>query len=279
MWYSDPRVLRLPRISLKSQLVVYLVGVPVLAWEIGTFQRKTFMCEIRENADTQYPFYGQRWGAQTDYAIECSLKTGDLLFLNYERGSLHSWEAILQVFRCNAWDRVGVIEQGSGGATVHFGDSSIPYRDVLADYRTCNVGVRRLVGSPSLTNSINNVLSYEKHRNGKVISNCLSKLFYAFGAMIGEAVTAENSILCDDTRFVLSIYSRASMSPKSIPTGNILPTVDYLSNAETVGDARLDRFFYPRNGASSFTYHKKTGYLGSLSYKRLNEGKTGSPAF
>ena len=279
MWYSDSRVLRIPRLSLKSQLFLYCVGVPIAAWEIGVLQRKQFNRQLRDEVDTSYPFYGKKWGFQTDYDIECSLKTGDLLFWNYEIGSLHAWEALLTKILNTVWDRVGILEQTDQGAVVHFGRERLSYRNIVADYRTSNVGIRRLQTSGDVRNSIRQSLSRIEEEVDLTVTDRLASWKHCYLRKLADIFSVATTANRHDARFVGLVYEEAALISADLRNKIGISGIEHVSCVQLTENGALDRFFFPRNGGSTFMHHKKTGYLGSLSYKRLNEGKSGSAAF
>ena len=151
MWFRDPRGLGIsfPGISLRAKMLVFAFTVPYLAWKVGVYQRISFSEKCRNKFSGSTAFYGKRWGNENDYAIECSLKTGDILFCNYDIGALHPLAAIkktiLNRLEGRDWDKVGLIERTNAGVRVHFSNCTMIYADVLADYRVSNVGIRRLL--------------------------------------------------------------------------------------------------------------------------------------
>ena len=320
MWYTDPRVLKLPRINPKLQLCIYLVGFPLAAWEIGIHQRKQYSLVTRDNAERGYPFYGQRWGAQTDYAIELSLETGDLLFWNFDVASLHPWEAVAKKASGQVWDNVGIIEQTTEGAVVHFGPVTKSYREVLADFRTSNVGVRRLQVNQATRSEITATLNKPRAASNwgvrRLIKSESSRLILRLHDAVTEAVEVAkyNSAVDfldglksrkrreealdafgDQLRQLRRSTSKVSAPPvsgkgsdfvyTSMVDAGILPyvedweliTADLLAHLDTIILGTLGSFFFPRNGSSGYSYEKTTAYLGSLSYSRLSQGKSGSP--
>jgi hypothetical protein len=94
------------------------------------------------------------WGYESDYMIERSLGEGDLVFWSSHPLSLHLHEAFARFpYRhlkgdYDGWDFVGVIRLRASDKAPQvvgpFGDTVL-YSDLVADYRTSSVAVRKLV--------------------------------------------------------------------------------------------------------------------------------------
>ncbi len=134
-----------------------LFGLPVVAsigWEYRVWKRKLYYDRNREHFPGSTPFYGKMWGYESDYMIERSLDDGDLVFWSAHPLSLHLHEAMARFpYRhlkgdYDGWDFVGVVlKRASDGTPIVVGPmgDSLLYSDLVADYRTSTVAIRKLV--------------------------------------------------------------------------------------------------------------------------------------
>ncbi len=147
-----------------------LFGLPVVAsigWEYRVWKRKLYYDRNREHFPGSTPFYGKMWGYESDYMIERSLDDGDLVFWSAHPLSLHLHEAMARFpYRhlkgdYDGWDFVGVVlKRASDGTPIVVGPmgDSLLYSDLVADYRTSTVAIRKLVDT-SETGSVRKRLS------------------------------------------------------------------------------------------------------------------------
>jgi hypothetical protein len=92
------------------------------------------------------------WGYESDYMIEESLRDGDLVFWAVDPLSIHVHEAIARfLFRrlkgdYDAWDFCGIARK-DGNRMLVLGPNrdAVIYSDLVADYRTRSLAIRRLV--------------------------------------------------------------------------------------------------------------------------------------
>lgn len=152
-----------------------LFGLPVVAtvgWEYRVWKRKLYYDRNRDHFPGATPFYGKMWGYESDYMIECSLDDGDLVFWSAQPLSLHLPEAVARFpYRhlkgdYDGWDFVGVVQKRSSDGTPMvigpFGDK-ILYSDLVADYRTYTVAVRKLVDTSDSHQVRNHILHNLPH--------------------------------------------------------------------------------------------------------------------
>ena len=133
----------------------FIFGLPVVAtigWEYRVWKRKLYYDRNREHFPGSTPFYGKMWGYESDYMIETSLNEGDMVFWSVDPLSIHIHESMARFpYRhikgdYDAWDLCGIIRKRDGRAYVvgPHGNTTL-YSDLVADYRTTTLAIRKLV--------------------------------------------------------------------------------------------------------------------------------------
>jgi len=132
-------------------------GLPLVmavGWEYRVWKRKLYYERNRYHFPGSTNFYGKMWGYESDYMIETSLKEGDMVFWAADPLAFHLHESILRFpYRrikgdYDSWDFVGITKKRStDGRMIVVGSdgTSVPYSDLVADYRTSSLAVRSLI--------------------------------------------------------------------------------------------------------------------------------------
>ena len=154
---SRPALWRRSKAYKRKLITRILLGAPVvsvLGWEYRVWKRKLYYDRNKHHFPGATPFYGKMWGYESDKMIEESLGEGDLVFWSVDPLSIHIPEAICRfAYRhlkgdYDSWDFCGILRMFGGRMHVvgPSGESAL-YSDLVADYRTRSLAVRKLVES------------------------------------------------------------------------------------------------------------------------------------
>lgn len=154
---SRPALWRRSKAYKRKLLTRLLLGAPVvclLGWEYRVWKRKLYYDRNKYHFPGTTPFYGKMWGYESDFMIEESLGEGDLVFWSVDPLSIHIHEAICRfAYRhlkgdYDSWDFCGILRKFGGRMhVVGACGESVLYSDLVADYRTRSLAVRKLVES------------------------------------------------------------------------------------------------------------------------------------
>ncbi|CRH00083.1 conserved Plasmodium protein, unknown function [Plasmodium relictum] len=120
------------------------------------FKENSFhVSDENENEALNY-FYGKAWGYTTDYEIDLSLSTGDLIFIKHDLDYINFFKKILlkinRYFQCNNdYDEIGIIIKKHNVSYVYIQnilnkkEKLIRYSYFLQKYKPSVVSLRRLL--------------------------------------------------------------------------------------------------------------------------------------
>lgn len=256
MRFVDPRTIPFPRLPLLWKASAAAVVLPVLAWEIGVYQRKIFIenthkeCLANSASSDANSFYGRRWGYRKDAELEQSLRSGDLVFVEFDIRGLHFWQAIRKYFisRQSQWDRVGIVRRSDYLTAVLIDGLGYRYQDLLRDFRVGRVGIKRLKCSREGGEQLN----WSEKPN--------SPGLLAVDKMLLNGSAEESDII-----FIASTYRDAGLVGQ-----NTVRTYADLGRVAQMGNkASFSPIFLAKNGAGEFMNMKTSGHLGGTSYQKI----------
>ncbi|SBS83593.1 conserved Plasmodium protein, unknown function [Plasmodium ovale] len=165
-----------------------------------------------EEALSNY-FYGKAWGYTTDYEIDLSLRSGDLIFVKHDLDNVHFFKRVMlkmnRYFHCNSeYDEIGIILKEHNISYVYIQnllngkEKLIRYSHFLQRYKPSVVSLRRFVSDDEnlrkdLHNNILENLKKEENENNRY-SIFLNLLYNLFTCKTLQKKSPERDCLCNN---------------------------------------------------------------------------------